>query len=130
PALLGGIYLVRAASFVLLFYVAPDIRLLYVFVVLFGLVDYATVPVTASLAVSHLGIDRIGLAMGLISGGHALGGALGALFGGMLFDGTGGYGWLWFVSLAFSALAALLVFTLQEKPGDAGMRVQPEGATR
>lgn len=116
PMLLGSIYLVRAVSFVLLLYVAPDIRLLYIFVVLFGLVDYSTVPVTVGLAVSHLGIQRIGLAMGLISGGHALGGAFGALAGGLFYDITGAYGLLWTGSLAVSVLAALLVFTLDDKP--------------
>lgn len=116
PALLGSIYLVRAASFVLLLYIAPDIRLLYVFVVLFGLVDYSTVPVTVSLGASHLGIDRIGLAMGLVSGGHALGGALGAVAGGLLFEVTGAYGWLWMVSVMLSALAGLLVFSIRDKP--------------
>ncbi|MBS7702972.1 MFS transporter [Chelatococcus asaccharovorans] len=116
PLLLASIYLIRAGSFVLLLHVAPDIRLLYVFVVLFGLVDYSTVPVTVGLAASHFGIERIGLAMGLISGGHALGGALGALAGGMLFDMTGAYGFLWTGSVAVSVVAALLVLTLGNKP--------------
>ena len=42
-------------------------------------------PVTASLAASYLGIERMGLAMGMISAGHALCGALGAFLGGYLF---------------------------------------------
>ncbi len=120
PTLLGSIYLIRAASFVLLLCVAPDIRLLYLFVVLFGLVDYATVPVTVGLAASHLGIRRIGLAMGLISGGHAFGGALGALLGGLLYDMSGAYGWLWMGSVVLSLLAGLLVFTLRNQPDDGG----------
>lgn len=119
PTLLGSIYLVRSVSFILLLHVAPDMRLLYVFVVLFGLVDYSTVPVTVSLAASHLGIGRIGLAMGLIAGGHALGGALGALLGGLLYDMTGAYGWLWIGSFTLSALAGMLVFTLRDRPDDA-----------
>lgn len=116
PALLASIFLIRAGSFALLLHVAPDIRLLYVFVVLFGLVDYSTVPVTVGLAVSHLGVERIGLAMGLISGGHALGGALGELAGGMLYDMTGAYGLLWSGSVAISVMAALLVLPLRNKP--------------
>ncbi|MGH2343534.1 MFS transporter [Segnochrobactraceae bacterium EtOH-i3] len=127
PTLLGTIYLIRAASFILLLYVAPDIRLLYLFVVLFGLVDYSTVPVTVGLAASHLGIKRIGLAMGLISGGHALGGALGAFLGGLLYDMTGAYGWLWIGSLALSVLAGLLVLTLRDKPDDSQTHATAEG---
>ncbi|WP_163117470.1 MFS transporter, partial [Acinetobacter baumannii] len=84
--------LIRALSFILLASIGPDIRLLYVFAVLFGLVDYSTIPVTVGLAASHFGVRRLGLAMGLISSGHALGGALGALAGGLLFDAGGSYG--------------------------------------
>lgn len=120
PSLLGAIYLIRAASFILLLYIAPDIRLLYLFVVLFGLVDYASVPVTVGLAASHLGIERIGLAMGLIAGGHAMGGALGAFLGGLLYDVTGAYAWLWIGSFALSVLAGLMVLTLRDKPDDTG----------
>lgn len=120
PTLLGSIYLLRAASFVLLFYVVPDIRLLYVFAVLFGLVDYSTIPVTVGLAASHLGVERLGLALGLISGGHALGGALGAFAGGLLFDVSGAYGMLWSASLALSAVAGLIVFILRDKPQERG----------
>lgn len=116
PTLLGSIYLTRAVTFILLLYVAPDIRLLYLFVVLFGLVDYSTVPVTVGLAASHLGIKRIGLAIGVISGGHALGGALGAFLGGLLYDMTGDYGCLWAGSVALSVLAGLMVFTIRDKP--------------
>ena len=120
PSLLGAIYVVRAASFVLLLYVAPDIRLLYVFVVLFGLVDYSTIPVTIGLAASHFGVKRIGLVMGLISSGHALGGALGALSGGLLFDLGRTYGALWLGSFVLSLVAGLVVLTLKDRPDEAG----------
>lgn len=116
PTLLGTIYLARAATFVLLIYVTADIRLLYLFAVLYGLLDYSTVPVTVGLAASHLGVHRLGLAMGLISGGHALGGAAGAFAGGVLFDATGGYALLWGGSFALAVLAGLLAFTLDDRP--------------
>ena len=116
PMLLAAIYLARAGTFVMLIFIGSDIRLLYLFAVLFGLFDYSTIPVTAGLAIRHLGIHRIGLAMGLISSGHALGGALGAFGGGVLFDVTGGYLWLWFVSFALALLAGLLVVFLEDNP--------------
>jgi predicted MFS family arabinose efflux permease len=116
PIFLASIYILRGATFLLLLYIAPDIRLLYLFVVLFGLVDYSTVPITVGLAASHLGVHRIGLAMGLISSGHALGGAAGALLGGLLFDALGDYEWLWIGSMALSMMAGLLVLKLKDKP--------------
>ena len=49
PLLLGGIYLIRGLTFILLAYVGTDLQSLFIFAMLFGLVDYSTSPVTASL---------------------------------------------------------------------------------
>lgn len=57
----------------------------------------------------------MGLAiMGLISGGHALGGAVGAFLGGYLFDIFARYSELWTVTFATAIMAGLLVFMLRE----------------
>lgn len=129
PALLGIIYVARAVTFLLLIKVyeqAPDVTMLFAFAVLFGIFDYSTVPVTVSLAASHLGTERLGLAMGLISAGHAAGGAAGALAGGALFDGLGRYTELWTASLVLSALAGLLIILLPDRSSPA--MAQAEGA--
>ncbi|MCP4206758.1 MAG: MFS transporter, partial [Shimia sp.] len=85
PLLLGMIYLLRGLTFVLLINIGADYATLIVFAVLFGAVDYSTVPVTASLVASHIGLRVMGLTMGLISAGHSVGAALGAFLGGYLF---------------------------------------------
>jgi predicted MFS family arabinose efflux permease len=89
-----------------------SIETLFVFAVLFGAVDYSTVPVTASLVASHVGIRVMGLAMGMISAGHAIGGAMGAYLGGYVFDTTGGYYLLWVVSLWLAIVAGAMVLFL------------------
>ncbi|WP_074443335.1 MFS transporter [Saliniramus fredricksonii] len=106
--LLSSIYALRAATFVILM-MLPDLTIewLFVFAVMFGVVDYSTVPVTAGLVASHLGVKVMGVAMGLLSGGHALGAAAGAFVGGYLFDGFGSYVYVWFTASALSALAAV-----------------------
>lgn len=86
--LLGSIYLLRGLTFTILMNVGASYEMLMVFAVLFGAVDYATVPVTASLVASHLGLRVMGLSMGLISAGHSIGAAAGAFMGGYLFDLT------------------------------------------
>lgn len=115
PTLLGGIYLARAACFVLLLLMAPDLRIFYLFAALFGLFDYSTVPVTVSLAAHHLGTHRIGLAMGLVSAGHALGAAGGAFAGGLAVGATGGYAALWVASTVLAILAGLLALAIPER---------------
>jgi MFS family permease len=117
PLLLGGIYILRGLTFILLVYVGANLETLFLFAVLFGLVDYSTVPVTASLVASHIGLRVMGLAFGLISAGHQIGAALGAYFGGVLFDIYARYDWVWWSSLWLAVLAGLLVFLLRDKPG-------------
>lgn len=116
PRLLASIYAMRAASFVLLMFVADNFPLLLVFAILFGLFDYSTVPVTASYIASRLGIKVLGLSMGLLSAGHAVGGAAGAWAGGAFFDWNGSYGLLWSVSTSMAIAAAVLVVGLRDDP--------------
>ncbi|MCY7308602.1 MAG: hypothetical protein LH632_21195 [Rhodoferax sp.] len=77
--------------------------------------DYATVPVTASLAASYLGMERMGLAMGMIAAGHALGGAMGAYSGGYLFDAYASYSLVWWSGAGLSVIAALIAMSLDAK---------------
>ncbi len=60
------------------------------------------------------GLEDYGLAMGLISGGHALGGAVGALFGGDLFDLFARYTELWWFAFGAAILTGAMVFMLTE----------------
>ena len=117
PMLLAAIYLMRALTFILLGNLpGTSVEMLFVFAILFGAVDYATVPVTASLVASHVGIRVMGLAMGMISAGHAIGGAMGAFLGGFVFDLGGGYGILWTGSLWLAVGAGVLVLFLTAQP--------------
>ena len=118
PLLLMSIYLLRALTFLLLSSLpSSSIETLFLFAILFGAVDYATIPVTASLVASHVGIKTMGLAMGMISAGHAIGGATGAFAGGYLFDMLGNYDLLWMGSLWLAVGAGILVvFMRDERP--------------
>jgi len=116
PLLLAIIYVLRALTFILLLNVGTSMEALLVFATLFGIVDYATVPVTASLAASHLGLRVMGLAMGMISAGHSIGGAMGAFLGGYVFDQTAGYDWVWSSSLVLAALAGFIILTMSNRP--------------
>jgi MFS family permease len=114
PLLLGLIYILRGVAFLLLLGIADDPAMLVAFAVMFGLFDYSTVPVTASLVASHLGLRVMGLAMGLLAAGHALGGAAGALMGGTLFDLFARYDGVWLLSVAVAIGAGFICFTIRE----------------
>tara|TARA_R100001163_G_C5064142_1_gene201633 strand:+ start:93 stop:494 length:402 start_codon:yes stop_codon:yes gene_type:complete len=112
--LLGVIYIVRGLTFIILVNVGTSFEMLVLFSLIFGLVNYSTIPVTASLVSSHIGRNVAGLAFGLISAGHQIGAALGAMLGGVLFDLYLQYEEVWYSSLGLALLAGLLVFLLKE----------------
>jgi cyanate permease len=56
----------------------------------------------------------MGLAMGLLSAGHALGAATGVFLAGVLFDMFGKYLWVWAASIALALLAAVLSWSIRE----------------
>jgi len=125
PLLLGSIYIVRSFSFLVLMHVGTSYEMLFVFAVIYGIFDYSTVPPTASLAASHLGLKIMGLAMGLISGGHALGGALGSFMGGYLFDLFARYTEMWWAAFGTAVLAGLMVFFVKENRRQRGLILAP-----
>lgn len=118
--LLAAIYFLRALAFVVLMQVGASVERLLVFAVAFGAVDYSTVPITVSLAATHLGLRRLGLVVGLVSLGHQVGGALGALLVGVAFDLLGDYELVWQSAAALAVLAALMAAAIgrDERRGD------------
>ena len=116
PLLLGLIYLLRGVTFIILLNVGTSFETLIFFSILFGLVDYSTVPVTASLVATHIGRGVMGLAFGLISAGHQVGAAAGAYFGGVLYDLYAQYDWVWWSSVWLAVFAGIMVFAMKDKP--------------
>ena len=125
PLLLGIIYIGRGLCFLLLMRITGDIQMLFIFAVAFGIFDYSTVPPTASLVASHLGKRIMGLAMGLLSAGHALGGAAGAFMAGILYDLYAQYDAVWLASIGVAVAAGLMVFTIRENRQPAEPKLQP-----
>ncbi len=114
PLLLGLIYVLRGFAFLVLIWAARDISLLFVFAVIFGLFDYSTGPVIASLVASHIGLRVMGLTMGLLAAGHALGAAAGVYLGGVFFDLFARYLWLWVAAVGLAFVAGGLCFAIAE----------------
>lgn len=128
PMLLGSIYFLRALAFVLLFFITDNIEILILFAVIFGTLDFATVPPTAGLVASHLGVNTMGLTMGVMFTGHSLGGAIGAFLGGWFFDMFNSYDLVWIMALSLALLAAVLAWSVPEKRADAPTAAEPAAA--
>ena len=99
PTLLAAIFFLRALAFVMLFYIAGDLTLLYAFTAIFGFLNFATFPVIASIVSAQIGVRIIGLTLGLLFGAHSLGAAIGAVSAGWLFDLFAKYDFVWWVSV-------------------------------
>jgi MFS family permease len=64
---------------------------LFVFAIVFGITNLATVPLVAGLTGDIFGRASVGTAFGMINLIHQIGGAFGSYIGGAVFDITGGY---------------------------------------
>ncbi len=114
PRLLASIYFTRVALFVLLTQIAGSLSLLFVFAALYGFINFAAMPVIANIIASRMGVGVIGLAMGLIFGGHWLGAAVGAYLGGAFYSLWARYDELWIVAALAVALAGCLSLFVPE----------------
>lgn len=114
--LLTIIYVMRCLTYLLIQNIGQSGELLFVAAIVFGLFDYSTVPVTAHLVAEKLGTSIMGLAMGILSAGHAVGAALGAFTGGVLFDLYQSYDYMWLSGLGLTALAAGAVLLIPTSP--------------
>lgn len=117
PLLLGAIYFFRALSFLILMQITGNPELLFLFAIMFGIFDYSTMPVLASLVSTHIGVRVMGLTLGLLFGGHSAGAAAGAFIGGYVFDNFQSYDWVWIVSIGLAFLAAVLSWLIRETRG-------------
>ncbi|AKZ60007.1 putative integral membrane protein [Streptomyces ambofaciens ATCC 23877] len=86
------------------------------FVVLFGLLDLATVPPVIALCRTFWGDDSA-IVFGWTNAAHQVGAALAAFLGGVARDAFAGYDPVWTVLGAACAAAALLALTVRRTPG-------------
>ena len=112
PYLLAAMFTLRALLFLVLMRVAGDLPLLVAFAAVFGLINFATLPVVASIVANTIGVRILGLTLGLLFGGHSLGGAVGAFLGGYLYDLFATYDFVWIAALALALLAAVLALLI------------------
>lgn len=81
------------------------------FVVVFGLLDVATVPPVIVLCNRYFGHDGA-IVFGWVNATHQLGAGAAAVLGGTIRDTTGGYGTLWLFAALLCAVAVAMVHRL------------------
>jgi len=125
PRFLCIIYWSRAFIFLLLLTVLNNPVGLFLFAVIFGLTERASVPPTGSLCAHHFNALSIGMVFGYVSISHHLGSAFGSFIPGVLFDLTGSYNLIFAISIGLLFISGLLVSRIAEP---ASSQKQPAAA--
>ena len=108
-------YLFRGVSLFFLPYV-DSVTGLFAFAALFGLNFISTVPATTTLTARIYGRYSVGELSGWIFASHQLGGALGSIASGWLFDRTGDYTMAFFAAGGWAVLATAMVLAIRDEP--------------
>ncbi|WP_448188945.1 MFS transporter [Azospirillum sp. sgz301742] len=114
--LLVGNYVLRGVStavFILL-PVTPASVLVYAAVM--GLLWLSTVPPTSGLVALMFGTRYLGMLYGFAFFSHQVGAFIGVWLGGVLYERTGSYNVVWWLSVALALLAAIVHWPIAEKP--------------
>jgi len=114
--ILSAIYLVRAMSIVafISFPITPFSAI--AFGVVTGLTWLSTVPPTSSLVALMFGTRWLATLYGFAFFSHQVGGFLGVLLGGIVFERYGSYAPIWWLSVLFGVLSALINLPIVEAP--------------
>ncbi|MEY4677227.1 MAG: hypothetical protein RLZZ470_1734 [Pseudomonadota bacterium] len=115
PRLLSGIYLARGI-FIIGFISLPISPMsVYVFAALMGLLWLSTVPVTSALVAQIFGVAHLSMLSGFVFLSHQMGSFLGVWLGGWVYDRTGSYDLVWYLTIALSLFAMLINLPIQER---------------
>ena len=109
-------FLLMAVGMYLL-YRATNVTTLYVFALFYGFGYGSLAPVTPYLISDRFGREALGVTYGLLTFfSTGIGGALGPILGGFIFDKTGSYRPGWIMNTVFLLIISLLILALKPKP--------------
>jgi predicted MFS family arabinose efflux permease len=114
--LLSGIYALRSLAIVV-FVLAPLTPMsVYVFACVIGFLWLSTVPLTSGLVAQIYGVRYLSMLGGFVFLSHQVGSFLGVWLGGRLYDMTGSYNVVWWISIALGLFAAAVNLPVREQP--------------
>ena len=114
--LLSTIYFIRAAAIVAFITLPASPTATLVFGAVTGLLWLSTVPPTSALVAVMFGTRWLAMLFGFAFFSHQVGGFLGVLIGGVAFERTGSYDLVWWLSVLFGVLSAVINLPIVEKP--------------
>jgi MFS family permease len=114
--LLSGIYASRAVAFTLFIALPTTTGSVLLFAALLGLLWLSTVPPTSGLIAVMFGTRHLGMLFGVVFLSHQVGAFIGVWLGGAVYDATGAYGMMWWLSIMLGLAAAIVHLPIRERP--------------
>jgi MFS family permease len=114
--ILAFIYFARAASTALFILLPPSVPSVFLFAAVTGLLWLSTVPPTSSLVGLMFGVRYLAMLYGFAFFSHQVGGFLGVLLGGVIYEKTGSYDAVWMLSIALGVISGLINLPIREQP--------------
>lgn len=114
--ILSAIYFGRAAAVVAFISLPASPAATLVFGAVTGLLWLSTVPPTSGLVALMFGTKWLTMLFGFAFFSHQVGGFLGVWLGGLLFEVTGSYDIVWWLSVFFGVASAIINLPIVEKP--------------
>jgi predicted MFS family arabinose efflux permease len=113
--ILSFIYFARAVVFALFVLLPLSQVTVYAFAVSLGLLWLSTVPPTNGIVAQVFGVRYLAMLAGVTFFSHQIGSFLGPWLGGKLFDTTGSYDIVWWISVALGVAAGLINLPIDER---------------
>lgn len=112
--ILAFIYFARSVA-ISLFLIAPLTPVsVYVFSSVMGLLWLSTVPPTNATVAQIFGVAHLSMLSGFVFFSHQIGSFIGVWLGGFLYDRTGSYDVVWYISIALGIFAGLINLPVKE----------------
>jgi MFS family permease len=114
--ILSAIYFGRALAIIAFISLPVSPLATYAFGAVTGLLWLSTVPPTSALVALMFGTRWLTMLFGFAFFSHQVGGFLGVWLGGLAFENTGSYNSVWWLSVLFGLLSAVINLPIVEKP--------------
>ena len=114
--ILSFIYFGRAAAILVYIMLPASAVTTLIFAAVLGVFWLSTVPPTSGLVALMFGTRWLAMLFGFVFFSHQLGGFLGVWLGGVLFERTGSYDLVWWLSILLGLFSAVINLPIVEKP--------------
>ncbi len=113
--ILSAIYIARAVAISIFLIVPISPWSVYIFASVMGLLWLSTVPPTNATVAQIFGVAHLSMLGGFVFFSHQIGSFMGVWLGGVLYDKTGSYDIVWYISIALGIFAALVNLPVREE---------------